>query len=385
TRITDMAHQAVQRETGVREELRTNREETGKAVSHLGETVRKLGADQSQQQQQFRDKLDEKMKELRQENTQKLEEMRKTVDEKLQTTLERRLTESFKSVSERLEAVQRGLGEMQSLATGVGDLKRVLTNVKTRGGFGEKELQILIEDFLTPEQFKLNYDCGKNHGGERVEFGIRIPGLGTECYLPVDAKYPVEDYNRLLDAYEENEIEVIKKAGKKYENALVTQAKKVSSAYINPPHTTDWAVMFLPSEGLYAEALRRPGLFERLQREFKITLSGPTNLQVILSTFRMGFRQMAFKERADDVWNVLGIVKTEFSKFGADVDRIGTQLNAAINQTEKIQTRKRAMLRALKDVEEIEDGSVPELLGEDPEPESTGSIDDMDAENINEE
>ncbi len=392
-RVTDVAQQAGQRETSMREEFRANREETAKSVSSLGETVRKigvdqtaqqtqfrdevgdalkylnetvrkLGADQSNQQQQFRDKLDEKMRELRTENSQKLDEMRKTVDEKLQTTLEKRLSESFKTVSERLEAVQQGLGEMKTLAVGVGDLKRVLSNVKSRGGFGEKELQMLIEDFLTPEQFILNYDCGKKTGGERVEFGVRVPGAGGEVYLPVDAKFPKEDYDRLLDAYETNDANGIKTARVNLERAMLREAKSISTKYINPPSTTDWAVLFLPTEGLYAEAIRLPGLFERLQREFHVTIAGPTNVQVLLSTFRMGFRQLALQNSANEVWDVLSTVKSEFNKFGSEVDKIGKQLNSALNQTEEIQKRKRVMLRALKKVEEVDDQSATELLEE---------------------
>ncbi|WP_417449724.1 DNA recombination protein RmuC [Kordiimonas sp.] len=364
-RLSDMVTAAERREQATRTELssqfRDNREEVAKAIAALGETVRKLGADQATQQQQFRDKLDEKMKELRTENSQKLDEMRRTVDEKLQTTLEKRLSESFKSVSERLEQVHKGLGEMQTLASGVGDLKRVLTNVKSRGGFGEKELEILITDFLNTDQYIANFDCGKK-SGERVEFGIRVPGAGRDVYLPVDAKFPTEDYERLLNAAELNDQEAVKLAGAALEKAVLRFAKDVSGKYINPPHTTDWAVLFLPTEGLYAEVLRRPGLFERLQRDHRITIAGPTNLQVLLSTFRMGFRQVALQERANEVWDVLGTVKLEFGRFGDQIDRMGKSLTSALNHVETLDRRKRMMLRALKNVQAVEESTADALL-----------------------
>ncbi len=249
-RLGDMAASAERREQASRTELmgqlRENREEMGKAIAALSETVRKLGADQGAQQQQFRDKLDEKMKELRVENSQKLDEMRRTVDEKLQTTLEKRLSESFKTVSERLEQVHKGLGEMQTLASGVGDLKRVLTNVKSRGTFGEVQLGLLIEDILTPNQFVANYDCGKNSG--HVEFGIRMPGTSEEIYLPVDAKFPTEDYERLLTAVEAGDSDGIASAQKLLVSRVRGFAKDVATKYINPPHTTPSAILFLPTE-----------------------------------------------------------------------------------------------------------------------------------------
>jgi DNA recombination protein RmuC len=367
-RLSDMVTGAERREQASRTELmaqlRENREEMAKAITALSETVRKLGADQGAQQQQFRDKLDEKMKELRTENSQKLDEMRRTVDEKLQTTLEKRLSESFKSVSERLEQVHKGLGEMQTLASGVGDLKRVLTNVKSRGGFGEKELEIIISDFLTADQYIANFDCGKK-SGERVEFGIKVPGAGREVYLPVDAKFPTEDYERLLNAAELNDQDAVKAAAAALERAVLKFAKDVSGKYINPPYTTDWAVLFLPTEGLYAEVLRRPGLFERLQRDHRITVAGPTNLQVLLSTFRMGFRQVALQERANEVWDVLGTVKLEFGRFGEQIDRMGKSLTSALNHVETLDRRKRMMLRALKNVQAVDEDKAAELLEDD--------------------
>jgi len=364
TRITDMAYQTEKRENAMREDLRINREETGKAVSNLGETVRKLGADQSAQQQQFRDKLDEKMKELRSENSQKLDEMRKTVDEKLQTTLEKRLSESFKTVSERLEAVQRGLGEMQNLATGVGDLKRVLTNVKSRGTFGEVQLELLIEDFLTPDQYIVNYDCGKKSGTQRVEFGIRMPG-NEPRYLPVDSKFPTEDYERLLTAVEAGDKDGITAASESLIRQVRLFAKDIAQKYINPPYTTHEALLFVPTEGLYAEILRSPGLVESLQRDFAVTLTGPTNLQVLLSTFRMGYQQAVMQEHAAEVWKVLGAVKKEFNSYGEQIALMGKNVQAMEKHIDKFSTRKNVMLRALKSVEELDEGAAKALLGDE--------------------
>lgn len=360
TKVTEMAFQANQREQAIREEFRTNREEQGKAISTLGETVRKLGADQSAQQQQFRDKLDEKMRELRSENSQKLEEMRRTVDEKLQTTLEKRLAESFKSVSERLEQVHKGLGEMQTLATGVGDLKRVLTNVKSRGTFGEVQLELLIADVLTPSQYVANYDCGRK--GTHVEFGIRMPGTEAEVYLPVDAKFPTGDYERLLAAVEAGDTDGIGLAQKTLANRVKGFAKDIKAKYINPPHTTPSAILFLPTEGLYAEMLRLPGFVESLQRELSVTVTGPTNFQVLLNTFRMGFQQMVMQEHAQEVWKVLGAVKGEFEKYGDQIAAMGKNVKAMENHIDRLETRKNQMLRALKSVETLEDGQSDALL-----------------------
>lgn len=360
-----MNEQSGEREKAIREEFRGNREEITKAIGTLGETVRKLGADQSTQQQQFRDKLDEKMKELRQENSQKLEEMRKTVDEKLQSTLEKRLSESFKTVSERLEQVHKGLGEMQTLATGVGDLKRVLTNVKSRGTFGEVQLELLIEDVLTPNQYVANYDCGRK--GTHVEFGIRMPGTEAEVYLPVDAKFPTEDYERLLAAVEAGDTDAIATTQKLLANRVKGFAKDIKSKYINPPYTTPSAILFLPTEGLYAEMLRIPGFVESLQREFNVTVTGPTNFQVLLTTFRMGFQQMAMQAHAQEVWKVLGAVKGEFEKYGEQIAAMGKNVKAMENHIDKLETRKNQMLRALKTVESVDDGTAQQLLTDDGE------------------
>ncbi len=361
-RLAGLTEQAERREEAIRREFRDNREDLGKALMTLGETVRKLGADQTASQQQFRDKLDEKMKELRQENSQKLEEMRKTVDERLQTTLEKRLSESFKTVSERLEAVQRGLGEMQNLATGVGDLKRVLTNVKTRGTVGEVQLELLISDILTPEQYVANYDCGKKTGGLRVEFGIRMPGTENEVYLPVDAKFPTEDYERLLSRREVGDVDGITDSMKQLTNRVKGFAKDVAQKYINEPYTTPSAILFLPTEGLYAEMLSVPGFVESIQRDFAVTITGPTNFQVLLTTFRMGFQQMVMQKHAAEVWKVLGAVKSEFAKYGEQITAMSKNVSAMEKHIEKLETRKNVMIRALKDVEVIENKEENELL-----------------------
>ncbi|WP_262695886.1 DNA recombination protein RmuC [Kordiimonas aquimaris] len=362
TLLSHFSRQADEREKTIRSEFKDNREEVAKSINHLSDTVRKLGHDQANQQEQFRTKLDEKMKELRAENSQKLDEMRKTVDEKLQTTLERRLSESFKTVSERLEAVQRGLGEMQNLATGVGDLKRVLTNVKSRGTFGEVQLDLLIQDVLTPNQYVENYDCGKPSGQQRVEYGIRMPGTEGEVYLPIDAKFPTEDYERLLSAVEAGDVDAIATTQKTLMNRIRGFAKDISTKYINPPYTTTTAILFLPTEGLYAELLRSPGFVENLQRDFNITVTGPTNFQVLLTTFRMGYQQMAMQEHAAEVWKVLGAVKSEFGKYGEQINLMGKNVKALENHIDKLETRKNVMLRALKTVDEIEDSAANELL-----------------------
>jgi DNA recombination protein RmuC len=251
------------------------------------------------------------------DNAAKLEEMRRTVDEKLHATLEQRLGESFKQVSDRLEQVHRGLGEMQTLAAGVGDLKRVLTNVKTRGTWGEVQLSALLEQLLTTEQFGCNV-VTKPGSNERVDFAIRLPGKddGAVVWLPIDAKYPIEDYQRLLDAQERGDPAAVEEASRAIETRLKIEAKSIHEKYVSPPHTTDFALLYLPLEGLYAEALRRPGLGETLQREWRVSLTGPTTLAAMLNSLQMGFRTLAIEQRSAEVWAVLGAVKTEFGKFG---------------------------------------------------------------------
>lgn len=295
------------------------------------------------------------------DNATKLEEMRRTVDEKLHATLEQRLGESFKLVSDRLEQVHRGLGEMQTLAAGVGDLKRVLTNVKTRGTWGEVQLSALLEQLLTADQFAANV-ATKPGSGERVDFAIRLPGKGdgAEVWLPIDAKFPIEDYQRLIDAQEPAAIE---EAAKAIEVRLKNEAKSIREKYVAPPHTTDFAVLYLPIEGLYAEALRRPGLAEILQRDYRISLAGPTTLAAMLNSLQMGFRTLAIEQRSAEVWAVLGAVKTEFGKFGEALAHTKKKLDEASNSIAKAETRTRQLSRKLKEVEALPVADSEQLIG----------------------
>ncbi len=361
-RLDELVRTADSREQAMRSEFKDNRQEMGKSIEALRESVSRLSAEQGRAQTEFRDKLDEKMKALQDANDKKLDQMRKTVDEHLQTALEKRITESFKTVADRLEAVQKGLGEMQTLATGVGDLKRVLTNVKSRGTYGEVQLESLIADMLTPDQYAANFDCGKS-GRERVEFAVRLPGQDPSTWLPIDAKFPTEDYDRLLTAADQGDRDGVDRAAKALENRIRAFAKDVAAKYINPPTTTDWAILFLPTEGLYAEILRRPGLFESLQRDLRVTLAGPTNLQVLLSTFRLGYRQVAMNEKARSVMDVLGAVRLEFGKYGDQITAMAKSLDSVRNHVEKLNTRRNVMLRALKAVETVEAEQAERLLG----------------------
>ena len=295
------------------------------------------------------------------DNANKLEEMRRTVDEKLHATLEQRLGESFKLVSERLEQVHRGLGEMQSLAAGVGDLKRVLTNVKTRGTWGEVQLSALLEQLLTADQFAANV-ATKPGSGERVDFAIRLPGKddGAVVWLPIDAKFPIEDYQRLIDAVEPVAIE---EAAKAIETRLKNEARSIRDKYVAPPHTTDFAVLYLPIEGLYAEALRRPALSETLQRDYRVTLAGPTTLAAMLNSLQMGFRTLAIEQRSAEVWAVLGAVKTEFGKFGEALAHTKKKLDEASNSISKAEVRTRQLSRKLKEVEALPAADSEQLIG----------------------
>ena len=298
------------------------------------------------------------------DNAAKLEEMRRTVDEKLHATLEQRLGESFKQVSDRLEQVHRGLGEMQTLAAGVGDLKRVLTNVKTRGTWGEVQLSALLEQLLTAEQFGCNV-VTKPGSNERVDFAIRLPGKddGAVVWLPIDAKYPIEDYQRLLDAQERGDPATVEEASRAIETRLKIEAKSIHEKYVSPPHTTDFALLYLPLEGLYAEALRRPGLGETLQREWRVSLTGPTTLAAMLNSLQMGFRTLAIEQRSAEVWAVLGAVKTEFGKFGEALAHTKKKLDEASNSISKAETRTRQLSRRLKEVEALPVADSEQLIG----------------------
>ncbi len=298
------------------------------------------------------------------DNAVKLEEMRRTVDEKLHATLEQRLGESFKQVSDRLEQVHRGLGEMQTLAAGVGDLKRVLNNVKTRGTWGEVQLAALLEQLLTAEQFAANVAV-RPESNERVDFAIRLPGRDDSAvvWLPIDAKFPVEDYQRLLDAQERGDPLAVDEAARAIELRLKAEAKSIREKYIAPPHTTDFALLYLPIEGLYAEALRRPGLAETLQRDFRISLAGPTTLAAILNSLQMGFRTLAIEQRSAEVWAVLGAVKTEFGKFGEALAHTRKKLDEASNSISRAETRTRQLSRRLKEVEALPVATADQLIG----------------------
>jgi DNA recombination protein RmuC len=307
----------------------------------------------TQQLDKVRLTMESKLAELQAKNEQKLEEMRKTVDEKLQGTLERRLGESFKLVSERLEQVHKGLGEMQSMAGSVSDLKRVLTNVKTRGTWGEIQLGALLEQVLTAEQFEVNV-APKPSSGERVEFAIKLPGKDASdgpVWLPIDAKFPQEDYQRLIEASEAADVEAINSAGKALENRLRSQAKEIRDKYIAPPYTTDFAILFLPSESLYAEALRRPGLWDRIQADYRVIIAGPTTIAALLNSLQMGFKTLAIQERSSEVWRVLAGVKKEFDKFGEVLAKVKRKIDEAGNQIEQTEVRTRAINKQLRAVE----------------------------------
>jgi DNA recombination protein RmuC len=299
--------------------------------------------------------VEERLKAIQEDNARQLDQMRATVDEKLQGTLEKRLGESFKQVSERLEQVYKGLGEMQALASGVGDLKRVLTNVKTRGTWGEVQLGAMLEQVLTPEQYAAN--VATKDGGERVEFAVKLPGRSEDgdevVWLPLDAKFPVEDYQRLVDAEERAEAEAAEDAAKQLESRIRQCAWDISTKYLNPPRTTDFGILFLPTEGLFAEVIRRPGLGESVQRECRVMIAGPTTLWSLLNSLQMGFRTLAIQKRSSEVWNLLAAVKTEWTRYGEVLDKVQRKLHEASATVEKAQTRTRAIGRKLREVEEL--------------------------------
>ncbi|MBV8035214.1 DNA recombination protein RmuC [Roseateles sp.] len=308
--------------------------------------------------------VEQRLTSIQQDNEKKLEQMRATVDEKLHATLEQRLGESFKQVAERLEQVHKGLGEMQNLARDVGSLNRVLTNVKTRGVFGEVQLAGLLDQVFTPEQYAANVATLPG-SSERVEFAISLPGQrddGKPLWLPIDAKFPREDYERLLDAQERGDPAAAEASAKAIESRLRLEARTIREKYIGPPHTTDFAILFVPTEGLYAEALRRPGLVEGLQREHKVMLCGPTTLLATLTSLQMGFRTLALEKRSAEVWEVLGAVKTEFGKFGDVLAKAKKKLEEAGNTLDAAEVRTRAMTRKLKGVEALPDDAAQQLL-----------------------
>ncbi|OWQ48534.1 DNA recombination protein RmuC [Roseateles noduli] len=330
----------------------------------LTEQLQALGQRNEAGLAETRRTVEARLQAIQQDNEKKLEQMRATVDEKLHATLEHRLGESFKQVAERLEQVYRGLGEMQTLARDVGSLNRVLTNVKTRGIFGEVQLAALLEQVFTPEQFASNVETIPGTGA-RVEFALKLPGQrddGQPIWLPIDAKFPREDYERLLDAQERADAPAAELAGRAIEARLRLEAKSIREKYLGPPHTTDFALLFVPTEGLYAEALRRPGLSEALQREHKVMLVGPTTLLATLSSLQMGFRTLALEKRSAEVWDVLRAVKTEFGKFGDVLAKTKKKLDEASNNIELAERRTRVMTRELKSVEALPEDEAARVL-----------------------
>lgn len=351
----------------------TSREEQGASLKRFGDTLNQslstLTESNAQRMAEVRATLESKIKDLQTDNATRLEEMRKTVDEKLHATLEHRLGESFKLVSDRLEKVHQGLGEMQQLAIGVGDLKRVLTNVKTRGTWGEVQLEMLLEQVLTPEQYAKNVETVPGTG-ERVEFAIKLPGAGAgeggvPVWMPIDAKFPKEQYERLADAADRADAEGVLQAGKELERAVRLEAKTIAEKYLSPPLTTDFAILFLPTEGLYAEVMRRPGLADDLQRTFRVSIAGPSTLSALLNSLQMGFRTLALEKRSSEVWQVLGAVKTEFGKFGDVLAATKLTLERAAKNIDQAETRSRQMARKLKSVEALPAEAAQQLLGVD--------------------
>jgi len=357
------------------DEARTARQESAaqqqRFADHQGARLHELTQRNEQRLGEMRATLEQQLHRLQQDNTAKLEQMRQTVDEKLQSTLNTRLDASFKLVSERLEQVQRGLGEMQQLASGVGDLKRVLGNIKDRGGWGEVQLDRILENTLTREQYAPQVAVRPN-SSERVDFAIRLPGRDaaqTPVWLPIDAKFPREDYERLLDAQDAGDAERVNIAAAQLERAIRIQAKSIAEKYLAPPHTTDFALMFLPTEGLYAETIRRPGLADSLQREHRIVVAGPTTLTAVLNSLQMGFKTLAIEQRSSEVWQVLGAVKSEFGKFATVLEKASSQLGTVQNSIQQAGVRTRAIERQLRQVESLPADSAAALLEETVPPE----------------
>jgi DNA recombination protein RmuC len=349
------------------------RDEQGATLKRFGETLTlQLGQLMESNDRRFaeiRTTIEQRLKDIETNNATKLEEMRRTVDEKLHATLEQRLGESFKQVSDRLEQVHRGLGEMQTLAAGVGDLKKVLTNVKTRGTWGEVQLEALLEQLLTTDQYAKNVATVPK-SADRVEFAIKLPGrqdpegVAVPVWLPIDAKFPREDYERLIEAQERADPVAVEEASRALEGRIRAEARAISEKYVAPPHTTDFALLFLPTEGLYAEVLRRPGLTDTLQRDYRVTIAGPTTLTALLNSLQMGFRTLAIEKRSSEVWQVLGAVKTEFGKFGDVLAKTKSQLETVTRSIEAAETRTRMMNRKLRDVEALPGEQASGLLGD---------------------
>jgi len=358
----DLLERAQERgERMLRDEMARSREEGANAAKTQREELTKS-------LESVRSIVDLRLKQLQEDNSKQIDKMRATVDEKLQGTLERRLGESFKLVSDRLEQVHQGLGAMQQLASDVGGLQKVLTNVKARGGWGEVQLGALLEQVLTPEQFARNVKT-RDESNENVEFAIKLPGdeNGAPVWLPIDAKFPTEDYHRLIAAQEQGDTNAVEESMKSLEAQLKRSAKDICQKYINPPKTTDFALMFLPTEGLYAEAIRRVGLVEQVQRDCRVVFAGPTTLAALLNSLQMGFRTLAIQKRSSEVWNLLAVVKSEFGKFGEALSGVKEKLDQAARKIEDVDVRSRAITKKLRDVEELPSNPQPllkELLGE---------------------
>ena len=349
---------------GLRDEFSRNRDEGASAAKSQREELGKS-------LEGVRSIVDLRLKEIQQDNAKQIDKMRATVDEKLQGTLEKRLGESFKLVSDRLEQVHKGLGAMQQLASDVGGLQKVLANVKTRGGWGEVQLGNLLEQILTADQFARNVKT-RDESGENVDFAIKLPGdeNGAPVWLPIDAKFPTEDYQRLLAAQDKGDVDLIESTTKSLETQLKKSAKDICAKYINPPRTTDFALMFLPTEGLYAEAIRRVGLAEQVQRDCRVVFAGPTTLAALLNSLQMGFRTLAIQKRSSEVWSLLAGVKTEFGKFGDALAAVKEKLEQAARKMEEVDVRSRALTKKLRDVEELPTNPQPllkDLLGGDKE------------------
>jgi DNA recombination protein RmuC len=385
-RLDALDRSAEKTERGLREELRGGRGEAAaeaqrqrdevrqqlvemarlqrEALEGFGARLQQLTDSNAKRQEELRKTLEQRLEGLQKENAEKLELMRQTVDEKLQGTLEKRLGESFKLVQGQLEAVQRGLGEMQALATGVGDLKKVLSNVKTRGTWGEVQLGALLEQMLSPDQYAANV-APKPGSGERVEYVIRLPGHDKgegEVLLPIDAKFPTEDYLRLVEASERGDVAAVEAAGKALELRIRGCAKDIRDKYVHPPQTTDFGLLFLPTEGLYAEVVRRAGFAEALQRDFRVIVAGPSTLAALLTSLQMGFRTLAIQQRSSEVWEVLGAVKTEFGKFGDIIKKVEKKLEEATSTLSTVGTRSRAIERKLRTVQELPAADAQRLL-----------------------
>lgn len=397
-RITSIEKGSERTERAVREEIGKSREESERAsretrkelsvsVQSLAQSIREeIGQSASAQKNQLdsfakqlaslttstenrmesvRKTVEDKLKSIQEDNHRQIEQMRQTVDEKLHTTLEKRLGESFKQVSDRLEQVHRGLGEMQTLATGVGDLKRVLTNIKARGTWGEVQLGMLLEQVLTPDQYEQNVKT-KQNSNDHVEYAIKLPGReegsSSTVWLPVDAKFPMEDYQVLVAAQDRADQEQVLTAGRQLETKIKNEAKSIRDKYIDPPTTTDFGVLFLPIEGLYAEVVRRPGLTDFLQREYRVVVAGPTTFAALLNSLQMGFKTLAIQKRSSEIWGILGAVKSEFGKFAEILERTQKQLQTASSTLESAATKSRTIEKKLKKVEEMPGGAPTPLL-----------------------